>query len=167
MSCRGGSCQFPCPIGSVTCEATCCGRHEHCINGTCQCVQLRGECDTDNNLCCQDEPTYCYPNGVVSTVGERCCRPVGGTCDPTHDQDAAMTGGKGDCCSNFYYFNGTYFFGNCGRDGVCGGPGAICSDGDDCVSGQCVGHCDNISPVQRCTQQAECGNGACIERTCR
>ena len=79
-TCCNGVC---CPSGETCCNGACCAARHICSNATCNaCAELRTPCDPNHSLCCQDEPTYCYPLGVVDTVGQECCRPNRGPLRP-------------------------------------------------------------------------------------
>jgi len=98
---------------------------------------------------------------LVSTVGEECCRPLGGACVQGHDAF-----GQGDCCSNSYDFTGTFYAGPCGGDGICGGDFAVCAVDSNCVGGSCRGKCNNRFPVTRCRSHEECDCEGDIEDGC-
>ncbi|MGH2533584.1 MAG: hypothetical protein ACRDJW_14895 [Thermomicrobiales bacterium] len=161
MTCRGGSCQFPCPLGAFPCGATCCGNRQHCVNGTCQCVELGGTCDSANNLCCLDEETHCpefNPFGNRNT----CCRPQGGHC-----------GSAADCCFEIYE-SSPFTRDTCGDDNICGGDGALCQTAADCVDGRsCIGLCFGKGlGFHLCSTNAQCpedvdGNAtSCRQKRC-
>lgn len=128
LECRSGRCRPTCPLGGFACGATCCAARQHCVSGTCQCVELRGACNSDNNLCCQDEETLC-PEFNAYGNADTCCRPQGGHC-----------GSAADCCNEVY--DTQWGRDSCGDDGICGGADAYCGVDEDCVGGRrCIGAC--------------------------
>ncbi len=153
LGCINGICRHGCTAPATACGATeCCGPGEHCIDGSCMCLPLNAECDPDNNLCCRNGTTMCYPDGTVGMKYRQCCQGLGSPCDRAHDAGALATS---DCCSRNFMYAGAWW-GPCGFDDICGGRSAVCAIDGDCVSGQCRGHCDNQFPVKYCSQHSEC-----------
>lgn len=147
MSCRGGLCLFDCPLGGFPCGATCCASFEHCQNGTsCDCIPIQGQCDPNNNLCCQNGETLC-PDSNPYGNARTCCKPQGGTCASDRD-----------CYFEIYETLGGR--GTCGDDSICGGAGAYCNTADDCVAGRsCVGACFGKGlGFVLCESDSECPN---------
>lgn len=162
LSCIENICRETCPLGAFPCGATeCCGSHEHCIDGGCMCLPLRSECDPTNNLCCQNGDTMCYPIGTVGMEFEHCCQGIGSPCDRANDATSLGS----DCCSLSADFTGTWQ-GACGFEGVCGGRGGVCFSHEECVSGNCRGHCGNQFPVKSCLESPECDCDGDIEDGC-
>jgi hypothetical protein len=157
-----------CPADRTCCNGVCCPFGQHCINGACGCLDLGATCDPANSTCCQYEETVCYsgdslPPGVPAGSDRReCCRPIGGSCDPNRDRV-----GESDCCNNSYAGGGgSILFGPCGWDSMCGGYDAVCAADEACVSGQCLGRCNNQFPVKRCKAHAECDCDGDLEDGC-
>jgi len=158
MKCRGGSCQFDCPLGGFPCRSGCCRGDQLCHQdtGACEgCLPLQSNCDPNNNLCCWQETTLCPSSNQFGRSG-KCCRPQGGHCSSGLD-----------CCqavSDLQFGRDT-----CGDDGVCGGKGAYCGTGSDCVDGRdCWGACFGTGIGFRlCTANSDCPAGSlCAQRRC-
>jgi hypothetical protein len=157
MTCRGGQCEFPCALGGITCGATCCANHEHCVNdSSCTCVPLQQTCDPSNNLCCGPDFTECPVTNAYGKTN-KCCRPRGTRC---------TTGA--DCCKDITDLD----FGRnmCGSDGICGGTNAFCTDISDCTGNlSCLGACfgPGESGSRICAFDSQCPSGTtCRQRRC-
>jgi hypothetical protein len=158
MTCRGGSCQFSCPLGGFPCGSACCRGDQICheATSTCEgCLPLQSACDPNNNLCCWDETTLCPSTNAYGNANT-CCRPQGGHCSSA-----------ADCCFEIYDL--TFGRDTCGDDGRCGGKGAFCGTDDDCVDGrECWGAC--FGPgigFQLCQSDGECPDGSlCRQQRC-
>ncbi|MGH2532457.1 MAG: hypothetical protein ACRDJW_09135 [Thermomicrobiales bacterium] len=146
--CRGASC-VPAPDNSfcsittpnqVCCDGICCDAGEVCVDGDCQpgaCLGLDIFCDPNNNLCCQDEPTFCEATSTCHAANPgsdpTCCHRTGGFCTDTCD-----------CCD----------FQLCRSNQCCRLSQVDCDDDDQCCSGVC---CNDVC----CNDFQACCNGAC------
>jgi hypothetical protein len=155
-----------CPADRACCNGVCCPFGQHCIGGACGCINPGATCDPNNNVCCQFEETFCIArqDAAPGIDSEKCCRPLGGSCDRSHDAT-----GDSDCCINSYAGPIGNSEGPCGDDGICGGFYAVCSGDDRCVSGVCLGRCNNQFPIKYCREHAECDcegdlDDGCVQR---
>lgn len=149
---QSGACTYPdaldnsnCGTEQACCAGVCCPAGEECLTGVCvtgtTCLGLDQFCDPANNLCCQDEPTFCEATSTCHAANPgsdpTCCHRTGDFCTDTCD-----------CCD----------FQLCRDSKCCRIPPEQCDDDDQCCSGVC---CDGVC----CNDFQACCNGACQAET--